>query len=96
MKSQKSQQRWQEPRLQIFGFSYLRGRDLSLKNIRHAFRGCVIENRGSLPQFIWRQVQLFEDCLLPGAANLTEQEEFLQWKVSLAVVRDLAHDFAVQ
>ena len=46
MKSQKSQQRRQELRLRIFGFSYLRGRDLSLEKIRHAVKDCVIENRG--------------------------------------------------
>ena len=33
MKPQKSQQRGQALRLHIFGFSYLRARDLSLKNI---------------------------------------------------------------
>src|SRR4029077_18179882 len=43
MQRQKPQQRRQEPRLQIVGFSYLRGRGASLKKMRHAFKKCVIE-----------------------------------------------------
>jgi len=62
----------------------LRARDLSLKNILHAFKGCVIENRGDLPYFTLWRVQLSEDCLPRWVSNLTEKEEFLQWKVSLA------------
>src|SRR6266511_1719684 len=47
-KSQKSQQRGQQQRLHIFWVSCLRARDLSLKNILHAFKARVIENRGGV------------------------------------------------
>ena len=56
MKSQKSQQRGQQLGLHIFGFSYLGGRDLSLKNTLHAFKGCVIENRG---RFTFRNIRRY-------------------------------------
>src|SRR5215510_2832121 len=61
VKSQKSLGRPRELRLQIFGSSYLQGRDLSLKKIQHAFKGRVIENRG---EFTFREIR-FDGRLSP-------------------------------
>src|SRR5262252_7298842 len=57
MKSQKSLGRLREQKSQIFGFSYLQDRDLSLKKIRHGFKSRVIQNRG---EFTFRKIRLDE------------------------------------
>ena len=96
MKSQKSQQRGQQLRLHIFGFSYLRARDLSLKNIPARLQRLRDRESGGFTLVYIAASATFRRLSTSLSIQSYGKRRISATESSLAVVPDLARDFVVQ